>query len=110
MIAKKTMIQELGEEELILPTLVNNALAANDRVKYYFTLLQAARSHARHPGSEISNLRAEREAAGVEDPAFDRVVPGSVKAGNGRWQIPHATRILSGIRSSLTEMTAPSSP
>jgi hypothetical protein len=107
MIAKKTMIQELGEEELILPTLVNNALAANDRVKYYFTLLQAARSHARHPGSEISNLRAEREAAGVEDLAFDRVVPGSVKAGNGRWQIPHATQILSGIRSSLTEMTAP---
>jgi hypothetical protein len=107
MIAKKTMIQELGEEELILPTLVNNALAANDRVKYYFTLLQAARSHASHPGREVSNLRAEREAAGVEDPAFDRVVSGSVKAGNGRWQIPHATRILSGIRSSLTEMTAP---
>ena len=107
MIAKKTMIQELGEEELILPTLVNNALAANDRVKYYFTLLQAARSHARHPGSEVSNLRAEREAAGVEDPAFDRIVAGSVKAGNGRWQIPHATWILSGIRSSLNEMTAP---
>jgi len=107
MIAKKQMIKELGEEELILPTLVNNALAANDRVKYYFTLLQAARSHASHPGREVSNLRAEREAAGVEDPAFDRVVTGSVKAGNGRWQIPHTTMILSGIRSALTEMTAP---
>ena len=107
MIAKKTMIQELGEEELILPTLVNNALAANDRVKYYFTLLQAARLHASHPGSGVSHLRTEREAAGVEDPAFDRVVAGSEKAGKGRWRIPHATRILSGIRSSLSEMTAP---
>lgn len=107
MIAKKTMIQELGEEELILPTLVNNALAANDRVKYYFTLLQAAQSHARHPGSEFSNLRAEREAAGVDDPAFDRVVAETVNAGKGLCQIPHAARILSGIRSSLDEMTSP---
>jgi hypothetical protein len=107
MIAKKTMIQELGEEELILPTLVNDALAANDRVKYYFTLLQAAQSHARHPGSEFSNLRAEREAAGVDDPLFDRVVDESVNAGKDLCRIPHATRILSGIRSSLYEMTAP---
>jgi uncharacterized protein Yka (UPF0111/DUF47 family) len=107
MIAKQTMIQELGEEELILPTLVNNALAANDRVKYFFTLLQAARSHARYPGHEFSNLRAEREAAGVEDPSFDRVVSGSLKADNSRWQIPDATRILAGIRSCLDEMTAP---
>jgi hypothetical protein len=107
MIAKKTMIQELGEEELILPTLVNNALAANDQVKYYFTLLQAARSHASHPGSEFSNLRAEREAAGVEDPGFDRVVAGSEKAGKDCWRIPHATRILSGIRSCLDQMTVP---
>ncbi|MDD1708601.1 MAG: hypothetical protein LUQ33_05470 [Methanoregulaceae archaeon] len=107
MIAKKTMIQELGEEELILPTLVNNALAANDRLKYYFTLLQAARSHARDPGQEFSNLRAERETAGVEDPAFDRVVAGSEKAGKGRWQIPLSTRVFSGISSSLDEMAAP---
>jgi hypothetical protein len=107
MIAKKTMIQELGEEELILPTLVNNALAANDRLKYYFTLLQAVLSHGRDPGREFSNLKAERETAGVEDPAFDRVVAGSEKAGKDRWQIPLSTRIFSGIRSSLDEMAAP---
>ena len=107
MIAKKTMIQELGEEELILPTLVNNALEANDRVKYYFTLLQAARSHARLPGTEFSNLRAEREAAGVDDATFDRVIAESSNIGTDILQIPHAERILSEIRSCLEEMAAP---
>ncbi|HOW33149.1 MAG TPA: hypothetical protein PLN32_01690 [Methanoregulaceae archaeon] len=107
MIAKKTMIQELGEDELILPTLVNNALAANDRIKYFFTLLQAARLHAMHPGRETSNLKAEREAAGVDDPVFDRVVTDSVMVGKDTLQIPYAPLILSGIRSSLAEMAAP---
>ena len=36
--------RELGEQELLLPALVNEALAANDRAKYLMTLLQVARS------------------------------------------------------------------
>ncbi|NTW92208.1 MAG: hypothetical protein HGA40_02030 [Methanoregulaceae archaeon] len=107
MLAKKTMIRELGEEELILPTLVNTALTANDRIKYYFTLLQAAQSRARHPGRDFAMLRAEREAAGIDNPALDRVVGESIPAGEGRFQIPHAAEIIAGIRSCLEDMAAP---
>ena len=107
MITKKKMIRELGEEELILPALVNAALAANDRIKYYFTLLQAAQSHARHPGTEFSNLRTEREAAGVDDPDLDHVVSGSVTIHTGVYHVPHAAAILAGIRTSLEEMATP---
>lgn len=45
MTTKETIIKELGEEELILPVLVNNALAANDRIKY-FSLSCRPYSHA----------------------------------------------------------------
>jgi len=107
MLAKKTMIRELGEDELILPTLVNTALAANDRIKYYFTLLQAAQARARHPRGDYSNLRTEREAAGIDNPAFDRIVSESQMAGPGQYQIPDAGAILSGIRSCLKDMAAP---
>jgi len=107
MLTKKKMIRELGEDELILPSLVNAALVANDRVKYYFTLLQAAQSRARRPGSEFSNLRAEREAAGVDDPDLDHVVSGSVTIRPGVYQVPHAAAILAGVRTCLEEMATP---
>jgi hypothetical protein len=107
MLAKKTMIRELGEEELILPTLVNTALTANDRIKYYFTLLQAAQSRARHPGRDYSGLRNEREAAGIDDPSLDRIVGESQAAGPGLYRIPGAERILSEIRAGLKDMAAP---
>lgn len=107
MLAKKTMIRELGEEELILPALVNTALAANDRIKYFFTLLQAAQARARNPQGDYRNLRIEREAAGIDDPQFDRVVGDSMPVGGGRYQIPLAAAIIAGIRTCLADMVSP---
>jgi hypothetical protein len=39
---KLEVIEQLGETGLLLPELINRGLAANDRLKYYLTLLQAA--------------------------------------------------------------------
>ena len=74
MTEKSKIIQELGEENLLLPTLVSKALKANDRIKYFLTLLQAARNHADNPNQNYSNLRAERESVGVSNPDFDNVI------------------------------------
>jgi hypothetical protein len=56
-VEKRSIVRELGEEELLLPGLVNSALAANDRIKYYFTLLQTAREKAENPHMEFPSLR-----------------------------------------------------
>jgi hypothetical protein len=58
---KTRIIDELGEQELLLPALVNEALAANDRAKYLMTLLQAARSHAEQP--EVSMATSSRSGS-----------------------------------------------
>lgn len=105
--AKKEIIEELGEEGLILPTLVNNALAANDRIKYLFTLLQAAQSRAENPHADFSSLRVEREAAGVETTVYDRVVAESESAGEGVVRIPHSAQLFGEVRSNLLEMATP---
>lgn len=105
--AKKEIIEELGEEGLILPTLVNNALAANDRIKYLFTLLQAARSRAENPHADFSSLRVEREAAGIGTTVYDRVVAESESAGEGVVRIPHAAHLFGEVRSNLLEMATP---
>lgn len=107
MTEKTMIIEELGEEELLRPGLVNAALAANDRIKYYFTLLQAARSHAENPVAEFSNLKTERETAGEKNALLDRVVEGSERVGEGIYKIPHAEEILSSTRTCLEEMAEP---
>jgi len=104
---KKMIIEELGEGDLLLPELVNDALVANDRIKYYFTLLQSACNHADHPNSEISNLRIEREAAEIEMTDLDTVVGNTSLSDDGDYKIPLAGEIFQSIRSYMQEMVLP---
>jgi uncharacterized protein Yka (UPF0111/DUF47 family) len=105
---KTDVLNQLGETELVLPDLVNRALVANDQVKYYLTLLQAARDRAVHPDLAASSLRAEREASGVDDASLDTVVADSVRDGDQlhvpRSSVIHA-RIVTGIRQMLEPIT-----
>ena len=107
MAEKSGIIQELGEDELLLPARVTAALRANDRIKYYFTLLQTARNHADNPDQNHSNLRAERESVGIADPDLDTIVGGATGAGPGRYAIPLTDRIFAEILAAVAEMIAP---
>ena len=64
---KTQVIETLGEDALTLPAQIEAGLAANDRLKYYFTLLQMARSHADQPNQPASSLKQERLAARIGD-------------------------------------------
>ncbi|MFO1112483.1 MAG: hypothetical protein U1E35_00905 [Rhodospirillales bacterium] len=50
MIAKSAIVRELGAERLLLPTLLNDALLAEEQAEYYVALLRQARAHADAPG------------------------------------------------------------
>ncbi len=103
--AKERIIQELGEDELLLPELVRRALVANDRVKYLLALLQTARSAA--DGADEPNLREERLASGVEDPALDRVVADSRRAAADSYRVPSAEKITRQALAEAQTMLAP---
>lgn len=107
MTEKREIIRELGEKEILLPTLVNAALLANDRIKYYFTLLQTAVDHAEHPGEDHPGLRTEREAAEVDNTGFDSIVTETVKSGPSAYMVPMADELLSGIKKCMKEMIQP---
>ena len=64
---KQEIISSLGERQLLLPGLVQTGLAANDRVKYFFTLLQLAMEQCAQPAPNPPDLAREREASGVAD-------------------------------------------
>ncbi|MBX3189204.1 MAG: DUF47 family protein [Labilithrix sp.] len=105
---KKTAIAGvLGERDLLLPGLVHEALAANGRAKYFFTLLQLAQAHADAVDGGAPDLRSERELAGVTDARLDTVVGESRIHYRGEYRIPFAKTIVEQIFADIDAMIAP---
>jgi hypothetical protein len=67
---KTRIIEYLGQSDIVLPALVRDALAANDRAKVRMSALQAASNHARLPGSSPLDLSQECESAGMDAAAI----------------------------------------
>jgi len=104
---KTRIVSALGEQRLLLPFLLNEALSANDRAKYRLTLLQTARARADSPDGAFSDLRAERLACGIADAAYDDVVSGGVRRAADTYALPKVGELCSGLRADLTAMLAP---
>jgi len=104
---KSRIIGALGEKQLLLPSLLNGALAANDRIKYYLSLLQSARRHAEHPEEPAVSLRAERNASGVAESAFDEVAASGSKQSDKDYRIAHSGEICEAVLRDAGEMLAP---
>jgi len=107
MTEKRIIIQELGEDGLLLPVLVNRALLANEQIKYFFTLLQTAQERADHPERALPTLRIERETAGIDSEQFDAVVLGTQRTDNQSYSVPFLDDILFLIQECMEEMIAP---
>jgi uncharacterized protein Yka (UPF0111/DUF47 family) len=100
--AKTQIIGELGQAELLLPESLERALAANDRIKLCFSLLQAAESHANHPEQPIPSL-----FAGIGDAEIERSIPESRLQPDGSLHLPGAARLRAKILNDVSTMRAP---
>lgn len=88
------MRDQLGEQGLSLPELLRAALAADDRLKLTFTLLQAAERRADHPEASPPDLHSEHKAAGLETELQDWI-RGSGREADASRCAPGAQRLLS---------------
>ncbi|HKK15412.1 MAG TPA: hypothetical protein VJ981_01810, partial [Gammaproteobacteria bacterium] len=104
---KTEIVNELGENPLLLPAYIEQALQANDRVKYFFTLLQESRHSADHPEAGITDLRAERLAAGITDTGLDTITPNSRQTAENTYYIPQIVRLHEEIVTAMHDMLAP---
>ncbi|HEY7746418.1 MAG TPA: DUF47 family protein [Desulfuromonadales bacterium] len=107
MTEKARIVAALGERRLLLPSLLNEALTANDRAKYRMTLLQTAKAHANAPDEAFSDLHTERLACGVTDAKFDEVVAGTSRREADTYALPHAGELCQTLRGDLLAMLAP---
>ena len=106
---KAQVLDAIGETELRRSAEVNGALAANDRIKYYLTILQMAASKADHPDQPVATLRRERLACGIDDPLLDDVAAGTCRE-NGHYRLPGWVHIRGNISQDLRLMATPVLP
>ena len=107
MTVKAKVVEQLGEQAVLLPALIGDALAANDRIKLRLSLLQEAAAQARSPTREPRLFRAERQAARLDAPGFDSLVAGARALGPTRLFVPGAGGLLAGMSTDLSAMLAP---
>ena len=103
---KTQILAAIGETELQPAAALNAALAANDRLKYAFSLLQMAVDHAGHPKQEAETLKRDRVACGIDDPTLDATVAGARMAG-ASCRVPGAAAIMARIAGDVRVMAAP---
>jgi hypothetical protein len=103
---KTAVLEAIGETALRRSSRVNAALAANDRVKYLFSLLQMAIAHAGNPDQPAPSLKRERLAAGIDDVGLDTAVATAKREG-GHIRIPGAAGILARIAQDMRVMAEP---
>jgi uncharacterized protein Yka (UPF0111/DUF47 family) len=71
---KTQIIERLGQTDILLPSLIAEGLAANDRVKARLSVLQAAGRHARDPRGVRLDLANECRAVGIDTVAMETLV------------------------------------
>ena len=103
---KSRVLEAIGLTELRRASDVGDALTANDRVKYLFSLLQMAASHADHPEQAVSGLRRERRACGIDDASLDDMVE-TAQLRDGQYRLPGAAKVMRLIVDQMHRMAEP---
>ena len=93
---KSQIVKELGQTEILLPALIAQGLAANDRVKVRLSVLQAAARHARDPLRKF-NLAEECRAAGIDPMAMETLVNGATAIAGERIVASGLGKLEAGI-------------
>jgi uncharacterized protein Yka (UPF0111/DUF47 family) len=103
---KAQAVAALGQHRLMLPAWVKAALCANDRLKVYLTVLQAAATHALHPSRGLPDLTKEIAAAG---PGTDWLheAPAAARRIDEDLMFPDMSRLVTCIADDLATMARP---
>jgi uncharacterized protein Yka (UPF0111/DUF47 family) len=94
---KSQIIAQLGQSDLLLPALVAEGLAANDRIKIRLSLLQAAAHHARDPKTVRFELAEECRAAGIDPIAAETLVNSAIFAAGERITAPGIASLVAAV-------------
>jgi hypothetical protein len=106
---KSQIIERLGIIDILLPALIAEGLAANDRVKARLSVLQAAGRHAREPQRARFDMTDECRTAGIVDRTgnyFDGTGNSVARTGNLVRKIRNRRRVRFSVHTGARERAA----
>lgn len=101
---KSQIVEHLGQADILLPSLIAEALAANDYIKVRLSALQAAAHRALQPDHPASDLQVECRAAGIAPAAITALIDGAHAVGEGRIAAPNLARLMKDILDDVAAM------
>lgn len=104
---KSQIVASMGQSGLLMPVWLKGALAANDRLKLYLTVLQAASAHAQHPHREALDLTHELAAAGLGSSSWLQELPAGTSRIDKGLIMPELDRICAALHEDLGVMARP---
>ncbi|HYN62300.1 MAG TPA: phosphate transport regulator, partial [Rubrivivax sp.] len=107
---KQDAVASLGQTPLLQPARVRAALKANDRLKLYLSVLQAAAAHAAGPERAPLDLSREIAAADIaprEQAVWLRDLPAGASLQGDELQLPELPRLVARLREDLAAMARP---
>ena len=103
---KTQILEVIGESDLNRSVQIQAALAANDRIKYYLSLLQLAVARADHPEQPAPLLASEHLSTGLDSRALRELMTESRRE-HGRYRLPGCGAIAERVVADLRLMAAP---
>ncbi|HVI87433.1 MAG TPA: hypothetical protein VM659_03970 [Dongiaceae bacterium] len=107
MVVKLEIMERLGENAVLLPSLLAAGLSANDRIKLALTMMQEAVLQVHSPGRKPALMLADRRALGLADSQYDNLISGARDIGQDRLMTPGSGALLRQIGADLGAMLAP---
>jgi uncharacterized protein Yka (UPF0111/DUF47 family) len=101
---KSQIIEQLGQSDILLPSLIAEGLTANDRVKARLSVLQAAGCHARDPHGTHFDLANECRAAGIDALAMETLVNGASLSSGEQVTAPGLGKLATAIFDDVATM------
>lgn len=106
---KTQVLEAIGQTDLRHLTQIEEGLAANDRIKYYLTLLQMAVARADHPEQPINWLRSADSTTALDRRTLDDLISKSHRE-NGSYRLSGCDLVFDQIAKDLRTMAAPAPP
>ena len=104
---KTRIVEYLGHSELVLPQLVEEGLAANDRAKVRLAILQATAHHARNPALEPADISEDCRRVGIDADPMQALLKGAHMAPGHTIGAPGLERLIDDLIADVGVMIAP---
>ena len=104
---KEKAVASLGQPSLLMPAWIKAALAANDRLKLYLTLLQSAAQHASAPDGPVGHWEKDIAHAGLQDAPWAQEMLSGAYYDDDLLILPHMENLLEALSNDLATMARP---